>query len=120
MVARKKSQPSVWINGKSNPDYRRFRRARRQRWINKIKTSKGCAECGYNKHGVALDFDHIDPSTKLFSPSSQSVTYKLKPLFKEIRKCQILCANCHRIRSYEEKHFPYNYIKRDSNEIQTG
>jgi hypothetical protein len=28
------------------------------------KKLKGCAECGYNKHGLALDFAHIDPSQK--------------------------------------------------------
>ena len=28
------------------------------------KTQKGCSVCGYNKHGLALDFAHIDPTQK--------------------------------------------------------
>lgn len=112
VVAKKKNQPPVWIGTRSNPDYARFRRARRQRWINLYKTAKGCEFCGYNAHGVALDFDHLDPSTKLFSPSSQSITFKLKVLIAEIRKCRVLCANCHRIHSYENKHFPYKNLNK--------
>lgn len=112
VVARKPDQPPVWVNGKSNSSYAKFRRARRQRWINLYKTRKGCEFCGYNKHGVALDFDHIDPETKKFSPSSQSITFKLKVLIEEIRKCRILCANCHRIHSYENEHFPKHYKKK--------
>lgn len=91
--------------GKNNPQYQVLKRKKRQRWLNKYKESKGCSICGYNKNGVALDFDHIDPKEKLFNVSSRSLTHSLKKIFKEIRKCRILCANCHRIYSYENKHF---------------
>lgn len=96
----------TWIN---NNEYQVLRRGRRQYWLNKYKTSKGCELCGYNTHGVALDFDHLDRSKKLFNPSSRSMTYKLRKLFEEIRKCRILCANCHRIHSFENKHFNGGY-----------
>lgn len=91
-----------WIN---NREYQRHRRSRRQYWINKYKCGKGCELCGYNAHGVALDFDHLDRAKKNFNPSSQSMTHNLKRLFDEIRKCRILCANCHRIHTFEEKHY---------------
>lgn len=91
--------------GRSNPQYQVFRRKRRQRWLNWYKTKKGCEECGYNENGVALDFDHRDPSQKLFNVSSRSLTMSLKRIFQEIRKCRILCANCHRVHSYNNKHF---------------
>ena len=87
-----------WIN---NVEYQRYRRARRQRWLNLYKTNKGCELCGYKAHGVALDFDHLGPSEKEFNPSSRSMNIKLKRLFNEIRKCRILCANCHRIETYK-------------------
>lgn len=79
----------------------RYRRQyhRRKRWIDKIKVGFGCDDCGYNLHPAALDFDHIDPSTKEFLIPRFLARSNLKRLFKEIRKCRILCANCHRTHS---------------------
>lgn len=73
---------------------------RRLYWIYKYKTSKGCVSCGYNQDGVALDFDHLKEDEKLFSVGTRIPSMDLKKLFTEIRKCQILCANCHRIKTY--------------------
>ena len=78
---------------------------RRTYWLNKYKTTKGCEECGYNEHGVAIDFDHIDPSQKKFNISHRLAAATLMSLFDEIRKCRLLCANCHRIKTYKEKQF---------------
>lgn len=57
-----------------------------------------CEECGYNKCSAALEFHHINPDEKDFSISqvdtrSNSHFEKLK---KEVDKCRLLCANCHR------------------------
>jgi hypothetical protein len=47
-----------------------------------------------------LDFDHRDPQEKEFCISSAlSTVPRLKRLRKEIDKCDILCANCHRIKT---------------------
>ena len=53
-----------------------------------------CEFCGYNKCEAALEFHHIDPSTKLFGLSGS--TKALKTQLKEADKCYLLCANCHR------------------------
>ncbi len=58
-----------------------------------------CVECGYNKHTVALDFDHIDPKQKSFKISG-NFNLRWSDLKKELMKCQILCSNCHRIKHY--------------------
>ena len=71
--------------------------------INTIKVERGCANCGYNKHSAALDFNHRDPSTKSFNVS-QDPKVALEKLMKEIDKCDVLCANCHRIHTQNEKH----------------
>ena len=42
----------------TNDDYRKYLRDKRYRRINKYKVSKGCIDCGYNKHPKALCFDH--------------------------------------------------------------
>lgn len=82
----------------SNLKYKR-QYHRRKYWIDKIKQSAGCSDCGYNHHPAALDFDHIDPSTKEELIPRILGRARLTRIFAEIRKCKILCANCHRIHS---------------------
>lgn len=78
---------------------------RRRYWLYKYKEARGCDSCGYSIHGVALDFDHIDPTEKSFNISARLCNSTLQRLFKEIRKCRLLCANCHRIKTLEEQQF---------------
>lgn len=60
------------------------------------KQRNGCEICGYAEHPAALHFDHRDPETKSFNVGAY-VTCKLKKLIPEMRKCRVLCANCHAI-----------------------
>lgn len=92
------------IDRKKKYKEREGRRKRRSELINTYKVGKGCSECGYNKHPSALDFDHLDPADKKFTISHRLDLSTVKTLFKEIRKCRILCANCHRIHTTKEKH----------------
>jgi len=55
-----------------------------------------CSKCGYKKYSGALDFHHVDPSTKSFALSKGSMCKSLTALKKEADKCILLCANCHR------------------------
>jgi hypothetical protein len=80
----------------------KFQQSRRD-WLNKIKTDRGCAVCGYNAHPSALDFNHVR-GEKSFGVSQDPKTAMHK-LLKEIDKCEILCANCHRIHTYENRHW---------------
>lgn len=67
----------------------------------------GCAKCGIKDPRV-LQYDHIDSSEKKLSVSwmVQGI-FCLELIKTEIRKCQILCANCHSIKSSEQ----LNYYK---------
>lgn len=64
--------------------------------INKIKIEKGCSDCGYNLHAIALDFDHIRGVKEFDIAQCRSLPKALE----EIKKCEVVCANCHRIRTY--------------------
>jgi len=56
-----------------------------------------CQNCGYNKYAGALDFHHRDPSKKDFAICKRLRVAKLNDaLKKELDKCDLLCANCHR------------------------
>jgi hypothetical protein len=80
----------------------------RQRWLTRrrerlaeMKTAAGCADCGYNTHAEALDFDHVR-GEKSFSISKGA--YKAwGVIMAEVAKCEVYCARCHRIRTHETK-----------------
>jgi hypothetical protein len=62
--------------------------------------SRGCADCGYRGHPRALDFDHVS-GTKLFNIGGVNRDSKpMNALLAEMAKCEVVCANCHRIRSF--------------------
>lgn len=60
-----------------------------------------CVICGYDAHPSALDFDHRDPSTKMINVSAIMNWKDRDRIWPEVQKCQLLCANCHRIKSIE-------------------
>lgn len=62
-----------------------------RKFIDNYKLSKGCSICGYNKCAMALDLHHANE--KNFTISHMRVLKRVKT---EIKKCIILCANCHR------------------------
>lgn len=57
-----------------------------------------CVDCGFSGHPAALDFDHVDPKTKSFNISVRLMA-PMKILVPEALKCEIRCANCHRIKT---------------------
>lgn len=70
--------------------------------INNAKTQ--CEVCGYNRCSEALDFHHINPADKLFEIADANTQFwkrskngiTLEDLEAEIKKCVVLCSNCHR------------------------
>ena len=55
-----------------------------------------CQKCGYNVCIEALEFHHCDSSGKDFSISENGYTRSWNKVKKELDKCMLLCANCHR------------------------
>jgi hypothetical protein len=74
----------------------------RRQWLNEFKLERGCDDCGYAGHPAALDFDHRPGETKLFS-LAQGCTRSWDVMLAEIAKCDVVCANCHRIRHAGER-----------------
>lgn len=72
-----------------------------QAWILEILKEIPCLDCNVMWPPEAMDFDHRDPETKSFSVSRRR-NYSVKRLsvtLEEIAKCDLVCANCHRIRT---------------------
>lgn len=59
---------------------------------------KSCVDCGNNDIRV-LEFDHVGDKTATISKVLPSWSWKR--LLTEIEKCDVVCANCHRVRTYE-------------------
>jgi len=55
-----------------------------------------CSNCGYDKNLAALHFHHTDPSKKKIKLDVRSLgNNKMETLLNELKKCIVLCANCH-------------------------
>lgn len=81
--------------------YERNRRRRVEfaRRIYEWKLNNPCVDCGGIFHPAAMDFDHRDPTTKAFNVGSL-VTSSWSKIEAEIAKCELRCANCHRIKTH--------------------
>jgi len=55
-----------------------------------------CINCGYNKYIGALEFHHLNPKEKDFNLSHNGHCRSWEIVKKELDKCILLCANCHR------------------------
>lgn len=73
-------------------------RKARKRKTAKIQsvTGKSCWICGYSSCWQAMDFHHIDPSTKLFNITTLELQFTWDRVIKEVKKCALLCCRCHR------------------------
>jgi hypothetical protein len=58
-----------------------------------------CADCNKTYHHCAMDFDHVR-GNKVASVSSLKRFHSFAKIKKEIAKCEVVCAVCHRIRTF--------------------
>lgn len=66
-----------------------------------LELKKGpCHDCGETFPPYIMEFDHRDPSTKKFNMSAYG-TRSAKTVRAEIEKCDLVCANCHKLRTFE-------------------
>jgi hypothetical protein len=71
--------------------------------IAEYKLARGCVDCGYNKHPNALEFDHLPGAVKSFNIGEKVGSYSLSRIMEEIAKCEVVCANCHAIRTSDRR-----------------
>ena len=73
----------------------KWRRRTKERIIQSF--DKKCGICDYNRCQGALELHHLDPSEKEFSIGKiRACPKSWKKIVEELRKCVLLCANCHR------------------------
>ncbi len=89
---------------KNRNEYRLRKRkdvAEKRAYTSKLKDVP-CMDCGKKYPHYVMDFDHINPEDKL-TQVSKLVNLSWDRLRAEIDKCEVVCSNCHRIRTYNKR-----------------
>lgn len=90
---------------KENRDHlNKLRTAKRREtrdYLRSLKLNQPCTDCGGIFPPTCMDWDHLDPTQKEFNICNEAIRemYSKERLHAEIDKCELVCANCHRIRS---------------------
>lgn len=67
-------------------------------FLNGHKMKCGCAHCGYKVSPVALEFHHVNDDKEF----NISLAKSIRQAEREMEKCIVLCANCHRIHHWRK------------------
>jgi hypothetical protein len=69
-----------------------------------LKETAFCTDCKLSFPGYVMEFDHLDPSIKTIEVGAMfKLHYSLPSILDEIKKCEIVCARCHRIREKKRR-----------------
>lgn len=82
--------------------YHKVQKTREQQNYDRLmewKATQQCIKCG-NNNPIVLDLHHRDPAQKDIEVSNAVRKWSWDKLVVEIEKCNVLCANCHRIEHY--------------------
>src|SRR4051812_3197627 len=71
-----------------------------RKFVHDIKANTPCKDCGVQYPYYVMDFDHLSKDLKLNDINYLSSTGRIGALKKEIVKCEVVCANCHRKRTH--------------------
>ncbi len=89
----KRSKESNKLNSKRNQDF-----------VRQIKESNPCKDCGVKYPHYIMDFDHLTNDKMYEVGNMTSHAFSIETIQKEIDKCDLLCSNCHRARTWKRLH----------------
>ena len=73
-----------------------------RKWVYSVKNSTPCMDCGIQYPHYVTDFDHIS-NDKTMTVSRMINRGGAKQVKEEIKKCELVCSNCHRERTYNRR-----------------
>ena len=80
----------------------RKQRIKNRRYVAFIKELSECVDCGEG-NPIVLEFDYVRGDKKMCVSDMRNQSYSIKTIQEEIDKCEIRCANCHRIVTHERR-----------------
>jgi hypothetical protein len=72
--------------------------------LRQYKEDAGCADCGGRFPHYVLEFDHLPGYKKVDNVYRVLKKYGVESAWMEIEKCDVVCANCHKTRTYDREH----------------
>lgn len=91
----------------NSKDYKDRAKKRNQEVVESIRKfiqeqkDKPCQDCGIKYPYYVMDFDHRPGMKKIFNLAQMArIKPSLDVVIKEVEKCDVVCSNCHRIRTY--------------------
>lgn len=81
----------------------RVRAIERRTALQKAK-DKPCIDCGIKYPYWVMQFDHKSNEKKLFNIGKKVWGLGLEKILAEIKKCDVVCANCHANRTFKRSH----------------
>jgi hypothetical protein len=70
-------------------------------WYRALKDGRVCADCGGTFHHAAMQWDHLPGRPKRRDVSNLVLRgFRRETILDEISKCELVCANCHAVRTF--------------------
>ena len=89
------------------------RRKPRQDYSDRVKIESGCVDCGIRSpHPEIYDFDHAEGEEKIAGVAALLTKGTMDEFMAEVAKCEVVCANCHRIRTRARGHNAFGKSRR--------
>jgi hypothetical protein len=80
--------------------WNKAQKAKVRRFLSRVKNHP-CVDCGGEFHHAAMDFDHVRGDKDFCISNAMRGQFSMKRLKNELRKCELVCSNCHRVRTYK-------------------
>ncbi len=89
------------MSGRSSKKVSDWRRRVKEKLVN--AHGGKCIDCGYIGPAFMYDFDHRDPEAKDFALAKSGISRSYDKQYEESLKCDLVCANCHRMRTHKQR-----------------
>lgn len=100
---RKAYQQQYYLDNKETVlDKVKIKRRMYRRIISELKMFP-CMDCGVSYPSYVMDFDHRPGVDKKFVMADLNKVSSVSKLLEEIDKCDVVCSNCHRVRTHIRK-----------------
>ena len=85
---------------------KKYERKRRNAQMDLIRTAKSrpCTDCGRTYPYYVMDFDHVRGAKAFAIGHANGGGYSTTRVIEEMAKCDVVCSNCHRIRTHQRRY----------------
>ena len=70
-------------------------------YIREIKETTPCSDCKVSYPYYVMDFDHVEDGKSFDVSGHTKHTRSIDKIKEEIDKCEVVCSNCHRVRTFQ-------------------